>query len=139
RCAEITGLRPEKLLGRTRLEAMGAAADDPHWLAHLNDLEAHRPFTDFTYEVAVPGRGVRSLRISGRPIFDERQRFVGYRGIGDDITEIREAEAAVQRIQRRLESAIGSLDHGFALFDEQDRLVAFNDAYRRIHPAAKDV
>ncbi|WP_085120596.1 PAS-domain containing protein [Tistlia consotensis] len=139
RLAEVTGLAPRQVLGRTRLELVGASPDDPAWRAHLADLEAHRPFTDFAYDIAVPGADTRTFRISGRPIVDAQGTFKGYRGIGDDLTEIRHAEAALQQLQGRLESAISSLDHGFALFDEDDRLVVFNDAYHRYVPGFRDV
>ncbi len=134
RCAEVSGLPAPAILGRTRLEACAGDTDTPMWHAHLADLAARRPFDDLTYEVRVEGVGLRCFRVSGRPVFDADGRFVGYRGIGDDITDIRAAEATVARLTGRLESAIASLDHGFALFDEADRLVVFNEAYHRFVP-----
>lgn len=48
--------------------------------------------------------------------------------------EITERQAA----QDRLRGAVESLQEGFALFDADDRLVEFNDAYHQLNPAAKD-
>jgi two-component system sensor histidine kinase/response regulator len=37
---------------------------------------------------------------------------------------------------RRLRSALETLEEGFALYDEEDRLVVFNEPYVRLHPGA---
>ncbi|HZA66667.1 MAG TPA: response regulator [Geminicoccaceae bacterium] len=42
------------------------------------------------------------------------------------------AEAAVRHLQGRLTDAIESISEGFALFDDQDRLVVSNERYREI-------
>lgn len=48
-----------------------------------------------------------------------------------EITERHEAESL-------LRGAIESLQEGFALFDSDDRLVVFNEAYRRLNPLADE-
>jgi hypothetical protein len=35
--------------------------------------------------------------LSGNPIFDERGRFLGFRGIGTDLTEQRRSEQEISR------------------------------------------
>jgi PAS domain S-box-containing protein len=40
---------------------------------------------------------------------------------------------------RRLRSALETLEEGFALYDEEDRLVVFNEPYVRLHPGASDL
>ena len=41
--------------------------------------------------------------------------------------------------EERLRGAIESLQEGFALFDADDRLVALNDKYRDVNPAAQEI
>ena len=38
--------------------------------------------------------------LSGNPIFDERGRFLGFRGIGTDLTEQRKSEREISRLAR---------------------------------------
>ena len=66
-------------------------------------------------------------------------RFLGYRGIGRDITAQIEAEQELERAKERAEQAetllrdaVDSISEGFVIFDREDRLVMCNDVYRRI-------
>jgi PAS domain S-box-containing protein len=40
---------------------------------------------------------------------------------------------------RRFREAVQTLGEGFALYDDEDRLVVFNDAYLKLHPATRDI
>jgi PAS domain S-box-containing protein len=83
-------------------DMLGLAADDLHgatigteaarWnaeeraLLHAN-IAARRPFIDFIYSRSDAGGKMQYLQVSGEPVFDSASRFIGYRGIGMDITE----------------------------------------------------
>jgi diguanylate cyclase (GGDEF)-like protein/PAS domain S-box-containing protein len=79
--------------------------------AHLERLEARQPFFDL--EIArADERGARQVHIiSGQSRLGGDGRFLGYRGVGRDITEQRGAERALFRAKERLELALdgGSL------------------------------
>jgi len=64
----------------------------------------------------------------------------------EDVTEIRDKEAALLAQQRdaeatraRLVSAIEALDDGFAIFDADDRLVLWNEPYARVFADLADM
>ncbi|OYX27187.1 MAG: hypothetical protein B7Z10_00985 [Rhodobacterales bacterium 32-66-7] len=64
----------------------------------------------------------------------------------EDVTAIREKEAALVAQQRdaeatraRLVSAIEALDDGFAIFDAEDRLVLWNEPYARVFADIADL
>ncbi len=76
-------------LGKTR-EEIGIEVDGG-WETHRALLEAHRPFRDVVMWRHAPDGHTRYMSISGEPIFDEG-RFVGYRGVGKDITARRHGE-----------------------------------------------
>lgn len=51
------------------------------------NIASRMPFLDFVYSRVRPDGKTQYLQVSGEPIFDTSSRFVGYRGIGQDITE----------------------------------------------------
>ena len=61
-------------------------------------LSARFPFSDVGIRPASDGDVHWSL--SGNPIFDERGRFLGFRGIGTDLTEQRRSEQEISRLAR---------------------------------------
>ena len=77
-------------LGKTRGE-LGVEVEGG-WEAHRALLEAHRPFRDVVmWRTSSDGRRYY-MSISGAPMFDGEGRFIGYRGVGRDVTERRRAE-----------------------------------------------
>jgi PAS domain S-box-containing protein len=129
RIIETSGLHPSQVVGLSRRD-LAPDDDETDWAAHIADLEAHRPFRDFTYSSRNFGKGVRHFRVSGRPVFDKQGNFTGYRGTGSDITAQVEAEAAAKHARAQLSEAIESLEEGFALYDRDGRLVEYNSRYR---------
>jgi CheY-like chemotaxis protein len=61
---------------------------DPEQLAQLEaNIASRRPFLDFIYTRVSPNGTVQYFQVSGEPMFDSSSCFVGYRGIGMDVTE----------------------------------------------------
>jgi len=50
------------------------------------NIKARRPFLDFPFSRLKPDGTYQYFRASGEPIFDRSCRFVGYRGIGVEVT-----------------------------------------------------
>jgi len=50
------------------------------------NIASRTPFLDFVYSRVRADGKKQYLQVSGEPIFDSASRFVGYRGIGQDIT-----------------------------------------------------
>ena len=74
--------------------------------AHRERLAAELPFFDLEISRA-DERGARQFHIvSGQSRFDADGNFVGYRGVGRDVTEQRGAERALLRADERLELAL---------------------------------
>jgi diguanylate cyclase (GGDEF)-like protein len=61
-------------------------------------LSARFPFSDVVVRAASTEDVHWSL--SGNPVFDERGRFLGFRGIGTDLTEQRRSEQEISRLAR---------------------------------------
>ncbi len=69
-------------------------------------LDAHLPFRDFEYTLGGTGSPVY-VRTSGKPIYDAKGNFLGYRGTGTDITAAIRADHA----ERELRKAQAELAH----------------------------
>lgn len=50
-------------------------------------ITARKPFIDFVYSRNKPDGTEQHLMVSGEPMFDATGRFIGYRGIGKDVTD----------------------------------------------------
>ena len=97
------GVSPQKLLGRRRDEV--ANLDDLEqlgkWQAHFKVLEEHQSFRNFEYHVRTEFGG-RWYSVSGVPVFDDHNRFCGYRGVGADISARKEAESTLYEATQQL-------------------------------------
>ena len=56
-----------------------------------------------------------------------------------DITQRKQAELAALKSGRLLQEAISSVSEGFAIYDENDRLVVWNEAYANIYSSIRDL
>jgi PAS domain S-box-containing protein len=107
----------------------GVSGDDPrgrtispaHYIADSEDSDRERvreyvakreKFRSLLIPVRDEEGEVRWLRVSGNPRFDAKGRFLGYRGAGSDVTELRRREA--QDEASRKAEALGRLASGLA-------------------------
>ncbi|MES2295520.1 MAG: response regulator [Pseudomonadota bacterium] len=51
------------------------------------NIAERRPFLDFVYSRVLADGAIQYLQVSGEPMFDASNRFIGYRGIGIDVTQ----------------------------------------------------
>jgi PAS domain S-box/diguanylate cyclase (GGDEF) domain len=96
RYQEATGVAPETRLGRKRGDFRLEGDNNGDWPAHLADLENRRPFRDFEFAYLDVDDKRRVARVSGRPVFDRDGTFLGYRGVGRDITAEVTAEERIR-------------------------------------------
>ena len=76
------------VIGKAAWELPCESPDDAGWAAQRERLDRHEPFRDFEFARRMPDGVVRVLSISGDPRFGADGAFVGYRGVGRDVTEI---------------------------------------------------
>jgi len=86
---DTVGFKLEDYLGKSRLDIVNKdlETDSEKWSKHLEDLKAHRPFCDFVY-AAFSGPRQIYLRVNGMPIFRPDGTFAGYRGTGNNVTNL---------------------------------------------------
>jgi diguanylate cyclase (GGDEF)-like protein len=68
------------------------------WDAHRAHLDSHRPFHDVTMYRVMPDESCRYISVSGEPVRNQEGVFVGYRGVGSDVTARKAAELRIQHI-----------------------------------------
>lgn len=87
RFQEKTGLVPEAVLGRHRSEVFASNLEDlSQWEAHIEVLDKRLAYSDFEIKQLYPDGTMKVFLESGKPVFEGDNRFVGYRGIGRDVT-----------------------------------------------------
>jgi diguanylate cyclase (GGDEF)-like protein/PAS domain S-box-containing protein len=74
-------------LGKAPWEVASASPDEAGWAAHRATLDSHIPFRDFEFSRTLPDGMTRYFALSGEPKLTPDGSFLGYRGVGRDITE----------------------------------------------------
>jgi diguanylate cyclase (GGDEF)-like protein/PAS domain S-box-containing protein len=81
-------------IGKRSWELPSVSPDEAGWAAFRATLESHAPFRDFEFGRAMEG-GARYFSVSGEPRFGADGGFVGYHGVGRDITQIATARERI--------------------------------------------
>jgi PAS domain S-box-containing protein len=85
--SEQLGTMPTRRIGTLAWDYARDMEEEPEkWRLHLANLEAHKPFRDFSYRAASRDGSEVYLAASGKPLFDPQGRFLGYRGVSRHIT-----------------------------------------------------
>ncbi len=98
----------ELLQGKTRWEAHRDALTPAEWEEHRSDLDARRPFRGLQFEAEMGDGRLLWMSISGIPRFDGQGRFLGYHGVGRDITLRKQAERLLMRHNEELQRAVAA-------------------------------
>ena len=104
RFARAVGRSAEALEGKSIMALLPAAEETGPAAARTLSLfhaarDERAPFS----EVVVPvsgGDGLKAIELSARPRFSEGGRFLGYRGVGSDVTETRRAAERIEHMAR---------------------------------------
>jgi len=75
------------------------------WALHRRMLDAHQPFRNFVYPAVRFDGSLMYVKVSGKPVYDAKGAFLGYRGTGNDVTaavRADQAEAALRQTQAEL-------------------------------------
>jgi PAS domain S-box-containing protein len=84
---DAIGVLPTRRIGTLRWEFARDFEEEPEkWRLHTADLDAHKPFRGFRYRVASRDDSEIYIETSGKPLFDQEGRFLGYRGVSRHIT-----------------------------------------------------
>lgn len=120
-------------IGMTRGDAAVADADNARRIADLDAIFARRePFRDFRYVSRNRDGEGRWCEVSGEPIHDSSGAFMGYRGVGRDVTELVAAQAALEAKSRALDAILAATPDGVRMIDGSGRTLAINPQINEI-------
>ncbi|TPJ48486.1 PAS domain S-box protein [Mesorhizobium sp. B2-6-4] len=135
----VTGIDPAAVLGRFRFDFLKQVLNGNRSAAmHLEDLQAHRPFRDFVYELKGGRADCRWVLTSGFPRFDDEGKFAGYRGIGRNVTGLAVAFEELEQKQQGeassgglpdLRTMVDSMPIGIMVLDADLRAEVINQAF----------
>ena len=145
RFKDLSGVSPSDLLGKTRrdlLEDNDPVTDEittPEvWQQHVSDLENHMPFRNFVHPRRHEDGYVRYLSISGKPVFDKKGNFRGYRGAGSDVTQRRRTQDVLQQLEERLSAFVDNSPNAISLKKADGRYLLINPPYEKVIGATND-
>jgi PAS domain S-box-containing protein len=88
-------------IGKLRWEIASDVESEPEkWQQHQAALDARIPFRDLVYRTIDRFGSPLYLRTSGRPFYDAKGHFLGYRGVATDITAAIRADQAEQALRK---------------------------------------
>ncbi|MBA2690395.1 MAG: PAS domain S-box protein, partial [Burkholderiales bacterium] len=91
-------------IGKARWELPYTQPDEAGWVQHKATLEAHLPFRDFEFSRLNTSGEERYFAISGEPMYGPDDSFIGYRGVGRDITAKKHVEQSLRESETRFRS-----------------------------------
>ena len=99
-----------------------------------NDGNEFPAIKDEVIELNCCGKHAVYMRLSGKPVSDEAGKLIGYRGTVTDITEAKIAT----KINDELVNALEKINTGLAMWDAENRLVAYNGKFQRLMGIAEE-
>ena len=110
-------------IGRLRWEVPYTAPDADAWALHRAVLDANKPFRNFEISRLGANGAVFHVSVSGDPVFDATGAFLGYQGVGTDVTERKQAQ-----IELALAAAAFETQQSMLITDAAGRIQRVNQA-----------
>ncbi|MDB5581171.1 MAG: response regulator receiver modulated sensor-containing diguanylate [Bradyrhizobium sp.] len=105
---------------------------DMDWTTHRALLAARQPFRDFEVRPVNLLGGVTYASISGEPRFDAAGLFIGYRGVGRDITQSKLAAQLLRESDRRFSVLLQNVQLASVMLDREARITYCNEYLLRL-------
>ncbi len=126
-----SGARRTGTLGTKRWDRPNVTPLSCSWAEHKAALEAHLPFKEFEYLRETNDGSLIYISLSGEPIYDDAGCFVGYRGIGRNITDRKRAEQALADSEARFRALFERSSVGMAITGIDGTYLSVNAAFAR--------
>jgi len=132
------GVDPKQLYGKTREHFFNEDTDKEMYSKHLGDLREHKSFSNFTYPHTLPNGDLVYFRVSGKPKFDKKGVFQGFRGTGSNVTTEVLAEQALKASQRRFRDIAETASDWFWETDEEFKFTFISNRFFEVTEISRD-
>jgi PAS domain S-box-containing protein len=129
----VVGIRPSQMIGKRLTDIPDVSVEPEMGRMAILAFKAKQPFRDFIYARTFADGRKRWFKTSAAPMFDSDGKFKGYRGVGAEITQHVETEQRARLAQHSLDEAAANLTQPFVVYDAEDRITAFNQAFTDLH------
>ncbi|HSM20301.1 MAG TPA: ATP-binding protein [Hyphomicrobiales bacterium] len=128
--ANVAGIEPRHLIGR-KLTDLNLGQETGEWRRLNTLIERRAAIKDVSVPVHLKNQQ-RWWTLSALPRFDDAQKFLGYRGVGRDVTIAREAEVTLKRAKEEAERANAAKSKFLAVLSHELRsplnaVIGFSD------------
>lgn len=118
-------VNPAIFIGKCRWELGSGGLTEVQWAAHRAVLATQQAYRDFEYQAYLNNQSLY-FSVSGRPVFDAEGHFIGYRGVGRNVTAMRNAQTALIEAQQRAQATLESIADGVLTTDINGRIDYIN-------------
>lgn len=134
--AELMSISAEEMEGKTAFEIFPFQAES-FWRDDLEVISAGQPKRNIIEPVQTP-RGFCWFQTDKLPYRDEKGNIIGVIGFSVDITERKQAEAALRESEERFRTIFESAAIGISVTDLEGRIITCNPAFQRMMGCAAD-
>ena len=121
-----SGVFDESIIGKTLRDPPFDTMSEADWQTHRRLLDWRAAFRDLELGCTDRAGGMRSVSISGEPVFDAQDRFKGYRGTMRDITLRKQSEALAQKPLRLACDTLDALAVQLCVLDSAGNVILAN-------------
>ncbi len=129
---DLLGYETDEIIGRTPFDFMPEEEAEKTGKFFREKATKEEPFYGLENVNRHKDGHLVVLETNGIPLFDERGRLKGYRGINRDITKRKRAEEELKHSKEFIANVLNALDDPVFVKDEQHRWVTLNDAAREV-------
>jgi len=125
-------------VGKQRWELPYVNVPDGFWEQHRRLLQSGEPIVNLRLQRRDDNGELRHVEISGRALFDDLGRVIGYRGTGRDITEQIRSREKLEKTLHWLEQAVRAAGVGLWERDIGTWAFSFRDNWRALFGYSAD-
>jgi two-component system, cell cycle sensor histidine kinase PleC len=129
-----TSLSPSLWIGKTRKEIIASSPVHPSTIIQHNEAIMNlQKLKNFEYTVQLADGTMYWFNTSGWPVRDKSEKYIGYMGIGRDITVDKNRLLTMEKQTELLASSLNFLEISVLLLDNDQRIYFYNDHWKNLH------